>query len=77
MVVKVGGGAEVLTDASSSASDEDVESIIAEESLFDDRRRCSASEVVRLRRIGIESLCVTAILPCVVCSGGWLRAVIV
>ena len=32
MVVKVGGGAEVLTDASSSASDEDVQSVIAEES---------------------------------------------
>ena len=41
MIVRVGGGAEVLTDASSSASDEDVESIIAEESGFDARRRRS------------------------------------
>ena len=57
MIVKVGGGAAVLTDASSSASDEDVQSFIAEESRFDARRRCSASEVVRLRRIGIGPLC--------------------
>ena len=42
MVVKVGGGAEIWTDASSSASDEDVQSIIAGESLFEARRRCSA-----------------------------------
>ena len=42
MVVKVGGGAAVLTDASSSTSDEDVQSILAKESLFDARRRCSA-----------------------------------
>ena len=42
MVVKVGGGAAVLTDASNSASDEDVQSVIAEESGFDARRRCSA-----------------------------------
>ena len=59
MIVRVGGGAEVLTDASSSASDEDVESIIAEESGFDARRRRSAKEVVRLCRIGIKS-CVSA-----------------
>ena len=52
MIVKVGGGAAVLTDASSSASDGDVESILAEESRFDARRRCSAKEVVRLRFAG-------------------------
>ena len=50
MVVKVGGGAEVWTDASSSASDEDVQRILAEESRFDARRRRSANEVVRLKR---------------------------
>ena len=72
MVVKVGGGAAVLTDASSSASDEDVQRIIAEESRFDARRRRFANEVVRLRRIGIEPLCVTPIDLAVSC---WLRAV--